>query len=140
MAGRGPAPADERRPRSKPPERGGWRHAPGVGWQHGDVPKPPSGILKASKATWDTWFAAWYAGFWGVEDVPVLRQMIRLYDACERGELQRHSELRLAMDTMGITPKGQQDRRWRPPLEDDPGRSESVVGESRYGHLRAVDG
>ncbi len=141
MAGRGPAPADERRPRSKPPERGGWKHAPGVGWQHGDTPKPPTGILKATREAWDTWMAAWYAAFWSPDDLPGLQQMARVFDAVVRGDLTRAAECRLQMDTWGVTPKGQQDRRWRPPLEDlQQGHGRSESGESRYGHLRAVDG
>lgn len=56
---------------------------------------------------------SWFAWFWGPEDVPALRQMVRLYDQVELGEYQRHSELRLVMDAYGVTPKGQRERRWR---------------------------
>ena len=63
--------------------------------------------------------ASWFAAHWTPSDLPGLRQVIRLYDQVERGEFQRSSELRLQMDTYGITPKGQQDRRWLPPKEDD---------------------
>lgn len=130
----GPAPQEERRRRNEP-GRGEWRRPEGWGWQHGKVPSMPAHLLGASRDAWRVWFGAWFAAFWTPEDVPALRQMVRLYDQVERGEFQRHSELRLMMDTMGVTPKGQQDRRWRPPVE---GESVSVVGESRYGHLRDV--
>jgi hypothetical protein len=65
-----------------------------------------------------------------------------LYDQVERGEFQRANELRLQMDTYGITPKGQQDRRWKPPKVDE-GVGDSHSGEVVEGHwadLRVVDG
>ncbi len=88
---------------------------------------------------------SWFAWFWSAEDLPALRQVIRLYDQVERGHFQRHGELRLAMDTYGITPKGQQDRRWRPAKGGDAGPSESeaaapVLGEGRWADLQVVDG
>ena len=119
MAGRGPAPKRERRPRSKAPTRGEWKAAKGLGWQHGAIPKPPSGLMPASRSTWTTWFRAWYAAHWRPEDVPALKILIQLYDQVQRGEYQRAGELRLGMDGWGITPKGQQDRRWVPPLGQD---------------------
>jgi hypothetical protein len=45
------------------------------------------------------------------------------------------------MDTYGITPKGQQDRRWAPPVKDEPAakpRAKKPAG--RYGHLRPIEG
>lgn len=136
MPGRGAPPADERVRRAAP-ARGDWQPAPGVGWQHGDPPKVPAGVLKASRAAWDAWMRAWFAAHWTPDDLPGLRQVIRLYDQVERGEFQRASELRLQMDTYGITPKGQQDRRWKPPADSAPD-AVSASGE-RYGHLRPVD-
>lgn len=56
---------------------------------------------------------AWFAAFWTPEDVPGLECVVLLYDSVRRGEYQRANELRLQMDNYGITPKGQQDRRWR---------------------------
>ncbi len=81
---------------------------------------------------------AWFAAHWTPDDVPGLRQVIRLYDQMERGEFQRAGELRLAMDTYGITPKGQQDRRWkRPEAEERPRTVEAGSGDP-YSHLRVV--
>lgn len=146
MAGRGPTPKANRRNKADIPIRGDWRPAPGVGWQHGDPPPAPSGLLKASREAWEIWFAAWYAAYWKPEDLPALRQVIRLYDQVERGEFQRHGELRLAFDTWGISPKGQQDRRWiRPldrPLEPAVEAPEETTAETAevYGHLRVVPG
>jgi hypothetical protein len=67
-----------------------------------------------------------------------LRQVIRLYDQVERGEYVRATELRLAMDTYGITPKGQQDRRWKRPEPTDEPASETAAPDSPYAELRAV--
>lgn len=140
MAGRGRAPKDPgQRVGRETPERGEVRSAVGVGWQHGKRPAPPTGLMPASKQAWTTWMGSWFAAFWRPEDLPGLRQVVRLYDQVERGEFQRASELRLQMDTYGVTPKGQQDRRWRPPAEPDkPQRAKRASGASHYEHLRVV--
>ena len=132
MAGRGPKPKDERVRRTEP-VRGTDETAAGPAWQ-GEVPDPPDGLMPASLEAWSTWFAAWFAAFWKPSDLPALRQMVRLYDQVERGEFQRATELRLLMDTYGVTPKGQQDRRWKPPVEEPAAKSKGT----RYGNLRAV--
>jgi hypothetical protein len=113
--GRAPKPAESRR-NHHDPIRGEIAEAPGDGWQHAAV-EPPEGLMPASVEAWTTWMGAWFASFWTPADLPGLRQLVRLYDQVERGEFTRASELRLQMDTYGITPKGQQDRRWRPPTE-----------------------
>jgi len=84
------------------------------------VPAPPDGLREASLEAWRVWLTAWFAAHWSPADLPGLRHLIRLYDQVERGEFQRSTELRLGMDTYGITPKGQQDRRWAPPSEELP--------------------
>lgn len=147
MAGRGPAPKDPTaRRRNNAPARGEWQAAPGVGWQHGPVPPYPAGITHQAQIAWRTWFGAWYAAHWGPDAVPALRQLIKLYDQVERGKHVLAGELRLGMDTWGISPKGQQDRRWAPPKAaeapaastPEPGAaSEAPVPISRYDHLRA---
>lgn len=138
MAGRGRAPKEERRNASDVPKRGEITSAAAVGWQHGEVPAAPEGLMPASAEAWSTWMGAWFASFWGPADLPGLRQVIRLYDQVERGEFQRSAELRLQMDTYGITPKGQQDRRWKPPVVEDPKAARASGGAGRYGHLAAV--
>lgn len=139
MAGKGRPPSEERRNASDVPIRGEWTAAPGSGWQHGDIPETPEGLLPASTVAWDVWMKSWFAAFWTPEDLPGLRQVIRLYDQVERNEFQRSSELRLQMDTYGITPKGQQDRRWKKPADkEQPASKKSASG--RYGHLKAVAG
>jgi hypothetical protein len=140
VAGRGRAPKADRVNKSDVPIRGEVVSKDAVGWQHGDVPAPPDGLMPASLEAWSTWMRAWFAAHWSPDDVPGLRQVVRLYDQVERGEFQRASELRLQMDTFGITPKGQQDRRWSRPKP----QSESVASgithaaTGTYGHLRAV--
>lgn len=99
---------------------------------------PPDGLLQPSRAAWETWFRAWFAAHWTPDDLPGLRQVVRLYDQVERGEFQRATELRLSMDTYGITPKGQQDRRWAPP-KAEPESLPQPVAAGKYGHLRAVN-
>jgi hypothetical protein len=115
----GPAPkaAAERRNHHAP--RGGeWQSSDKVGWQHGDIPAVPEGLMPASDEAWRTWMGAWFAAHWTPDDLPGLRTLVRLYDQVERGEFQRANEVRLQMDTYGITPKGQKDRRWAPPVKE----------------------
>jgi hypothetical protein len=126
------------RHRRNAPERGEWQAADTSGWQHGDTPAAPDGLMAASVAAWETWMGAWFASFWTPDDLPGLRQLVRIYDQVERGEFQRAGELRLQMDTYGITPKGQQDRRWRPPAESAPAQASKRKPAGNYGHLRSV--
>lgn len=140
MAGRGPAPKPNRRNRSDKPLRGELTSTDAVGWQHGETPTVPDGLMPASVLAWDTWLHAWWAAHWTPDDLPALRQLIRLYDQVERGEFQRAGELRLSMDTYGITPKGQQDRRWvRPTEESKPSQPQrSPASADHYAHLKVV--
>ena len=136
MAGRGPAPKEDKVNRVAP-TRGDVRQAAAPCWV-GDVPEPPEGLMQASADAWAVWFGSWFAAFWTASDVPGIRQMIRLYDQVERGEFGRAGELRLQMDTYGVTPKGQQDRRWKPPPESVIPVAVVDGGARRYDKLRAV--
>ena len=141
MAGRGrtPKPIDQRRTAHKP-QRGEWQSVAGEGWQHGDIPSAPEGLMPASVVAWDTWMRAWWAAHWAPDDLPALRQLIRLYDQVERGEFQRAGEVRLSMDNYGITPKGQQDRRWvRPKEEESSQPKRQRASGDPYAHLRVVN-
>jgi hypothetical protein len=138
MAGRGPAPKPKRTRRTAP-ERGEWQSS-GTSWQHGDIPAAPDGLMPASYEAWRVWFSAWFAAHWTPDDIPALRQLVRLYDQVERGEYQRATELRLSMDTYGITPKGQQDRRWMRPQEEAKQSSpQPRAAGDLYAHLRVVN-
>jgi hypothetical protein len=79
------------------------------------------------------------AAHWGVDAVPALRLLIKLYDQVERGKVERAAELRLWMDTWGLTPKGAADRRWAPPIPDQADKSAEPSAKSRYAHLSVVD-
>lgn len=138
MAGRGPAPKTVRRNRSDVPARGDWQATPGIGWQHGKaIPAAPDGLKPETATAWKTWFGSWFAAHWTPEDLPGLRLIALTYDQVVRGEYQRGPELRMLMDTYGITPKGQQDRRWaQPKPEDNPAAAD--IDDGPYAHLRAV--
>lgn len=138
MPGPPPKPRNQRR-RANAPARGEWRTAPGIGWQHGPLPKPPPGLMPASRVAWTTWFKAWFAAYWEPGDMPGLRILVRLHDAVERGEHQRSTELRLWMDGYGVTPAGRQARRWQPPEEPTETKSAKSSRKTRYGHLKVVD-
>ena len=116
------------RRRRNVPKRGEFKDAPGVGWQHGRKPRAPDGLMPDSLAAWHTWFASWYAAFWTPADIPALRLLIKLYDVVERGEVRHQGELRAWLDAYGITPKGQQDRRWKPPETDRGDRGHQAQG------------
>lgn len=144
MAGKGfPPKPKEQRVNAHDPVRGDWSAAPSAGWSHGDIPQPPVGLRAEAKETWQTWFVAWFAANWGPEDLPGLRMVIRLYNRtlaadCTAAE---RSELRQLMDSYGISKKGQQDRRWVRPKQDEiaaPAAGTAKAKASRYAHLRAV--
>jgi hypothetical protein len=119
------------------PKRGEFVNAPGVGWQHGRRPRAPNGLTKETVDVWAVWFASWFAAFWTPADIPYLRQMAKLYDVVDRGEVRYAGELRTWLDSMGVTPKGQQDRRWKPP-EAAPA-TDATATSATYEKLRAVD-
>lgn len=143
MAGTGKAPkAQTQRPRdAKRRMRGDWKPTEGVGWQHSKTPpKAPEGLKPESVTAWKTWMGSWFASHWTPEDLPGLLVVIALYDEVQRGEFQRATELRLQMDTYGISPKGQQDRRWSPPERPEVAPKAADAPDSGpYGHLQAVE-
>lgn len=139
----GPAPAANRRRRNAP-ARGDWRSDQAIGWQHGEVPPPPARLNAAAKVAWATWMAAWFAAHWTPDDIPGLRVLSQLYSFVASGKAKAgdRSELRQQMDAYGITPKGQQDRRWQAPGVVDPAEpvdEAAVDGAGPYAHLRVVE-
>lgn len=158
MPGRGPVPKPPAQRRSRHvPQRGEWRASPGVGWQHGPVPDPPDGLCPTALWAWTTWMQSWIAANWGPEDVPGLYQTVQLYDQCQRYFADPYveketrkgdtiyvlrpnpaTELRQMMDNYGITKRGQQDRRWQPPKDDERTPATDAASPDdggRYGHL-----
>jgi hypothetical protein len=80
---------------------------------------------------------SWVAAHWTPGDLPGLALLIRLYDATERGQLVRAGELRMWLDSYGLTPKGVQDRRWLPPAVD--AAPPAARAPERYRHLAVID-
>ena len=134
----GPPPKTQRARRNVP-AGGEWKPAPGRGWQHGDIPAAPDGLLAVSRATWETWFKGWWAANWSADHLPQIRTAIQLYDAKERGDFKAVTELRQWMDGIGVTFKGQQMLRWQPPKDDATPKPEPETPDAgKYGYLRAV--
>ena len=139
MAGRGPAPKDpSSRRRKNAPARGDWQPSTTIGWQHGDTPDPPPGLSPAAIDAWRTWMGSGFAAHWDPGDLPGLRVLIRLYDEVMAGRGTLAGELRLWADNSGVTPRGQQDRRWQPPADDQ--APAAPAGGDRYSHLRILEG
>jgi hypothetical protein len=156
MPGRGPAPkpADQRRTRHAP-QRGDWQATPGIGWQHGPIPDPPEGVHADTRRAWDVWMRSWFAAHWTPDDLPGLEHLAGLHsevrtafhDPFMEAEGPRggtiyvrrpspNTELRQMLDNYGVTPKGQQDRRWSAPKAEP--EAAPVTKSSRYAHLRTV--
>jgi hypothetical protein len=135
MAGRGPEPS-HRRLRTPEPERGDWTPTPGVGWQHDAVPPCPVRGAAAA-ATWSGWMGSWFAAHWSPEDLPNLRLLIKLWTKADSGKVTgaERSEYRQLADSYGVTPKGQQDRRWKRP---EIAATTPDAMPSPYAELRAV--
>ena len=131
--GRKPKPAGEavNRNRKEHP----YREAPGEGWQHGDVPAPPDGMLPESVNAWEGWFGAWWASWWSPADVPTLRIILSDFDQVLRGKAEL-SKIQSLLDRYGITPKGRVDLRWAEPKKAKP-EVEKPVGTVH--RLKVID-
>lgn len=146
MAGRGraPKPATERR-NAHAPQLGEWKASVGIGWQHGPIPEPPVGLMPASVDAWMTWMQSWFASHWTPADLPGLGLVIAQFDAVQRGQNKANDMTALVrlMDTYGITPAGQQSRRWTPATEEDAPRDNRKapvveLADSPYAHLKVA--
>lgn len=84
---------------------------------------------------------SWFASHWTPADLPGLRIVIAQYDAVQRGGTKANDVTALlrGMDTYGITPAGQQSRRWTPP-DADVEPAAKPKPPSRYAHLKVVNG
>jgi hypothetical protein len=137
MPGFPPKPPEQRTGRHVP-RAGEWQHAPATGWQHGAVPKPPTGIGRQARAAWPQWFGSWVASFWRPEDVHALRAAILLYDSMlEKPTPSTATALGQYLDRFGLTPKGLQDRRWRAP--ENTTQEEPQPTASKYRRLRVIN-
>jgi hypothetical protein len=83
---------------------------------------------------------SWFAAHWVPSDLPGLQLVIAQFDAVKRGQSKANDITALVrlMDTYGITPAGQQARRWTAPAEDEPvqPKAKAEAADSPYGHLR----
>jgi hypothetical protein len=144
MPGPPPKPA-EQRARRNTPAGGEWTHAPGSGWQHGEIPDPPDGLRDETKAEWRAWFSTWWSSFWTLDDLSMLRRMAKLLDECERIEAADwtekirpsppYGEFRQMTLQFGMTPKARQTLRWLPPQEKPVEQDDE---DEDWGHLRVV--
>ena len=114
-----------------------WTESGTQGWRW-EKPKPPTGLSKEARDAWDAWFTAWWAVHYELEDVPALRNLIRLFDQVSRRPDDRglQSELHRQMNTWGLTTKGRTDNRWLAPKVEEEPKSEQSGGRRR---LRVVD-
>ena len=114
MAGRGPAPKEQRR-RVNEPQRGEWRELPPR-----NPAKPPAmraapagGWATGTRAAWKAWWSDPASLVWTPAERDAVFQLAWLHHLLERGEISRASEVRLRMDGLGLTPKGKRDLRMR---------------------------
>lgn len=105
---------------------------------------------------------SWWAVHWLPEDIPGLHHTIQFFDQCQRafedpfieevntkGETvfvrrpNPGAEARQMLDNYGITPKGQQDRRWaRPEAAEKPAPAVKTTAKGAivgiYDHLKVL--
>lgn len=134
MAGSGPAPKFNRQ-RSKAPTRGDWirlspLEAPVLpDLDEFEAPKDyeqelaPDGTPQArvwptrTRFMWDSWRTAHVTGLWSSDDIALAVDTIYLHATGAQGKA---AEIRLRMESLGLTPKGRADRRYLLPDEQEP--------------------
>ncbi len=143
MAGQGRAP--------KPPETRRNHHAPRAGeWV--DMPPLTAAVLpplpngewsERTQAAWEAWRADGATAMYGSADIQLAIDLAYLYEAWVlEPTAALAGEIRQRQDSLGLTPKGRQDRRWRhAPAEAEPDAKPKVAKRpaAARGHLRAVD-
>lgn len=135
MAGRGRAPAENRRRRNVP-MRGEWVDLEPL--EAPVLPELPEGEWRPdwtpeTVELWEAWRADPVTAQWSPSDVAFAVETIMLRN--EKG-LAAANEVRLRMDSLGLTPKGKRDLRWRLPKAEPevaevkpmPGRRLRAVG------------
>lgn len=141
MAGRGSAPQAERRRRNEP-ARGEWIDLAPL--ERPVLPPLPKrrrgdGWPARVRATWSAWRADPVTAMWSPADVAYAFDAILLYEVMTPSSA---SEVRLRMDSLGLTPKGKRDLRWRigtaPEQELKPKRPEPPGSSSRRARLSIV--
>lgn len=108
MAGRGPAPKESRR-RANRPARGEWVDLPPL--ERVVLRDLPEGEWPVETLEmWAAWQADPVSTQWSSSDVEYAVATARIHAS---GPISRASEIRLRMDSLGLTPKGKRDLRWR---------------------------
>lgn len=117
MAGRGPAPNEDRsqvRTRHAP-QRGEWIDLP-VDWA-GEIPPLPeieNGEWHlATVGAWESWWRDPAASQWTPADWTGVLQLLAFTEDFNRGSKASANEMRLRSDGLGLTQKGKRDLRWR---------------------------
>lgn len=114
MAGQGRAP--------KPPEQRRNHHAPRAGeWvdmpplARSVLPSLPDGSWSGrTHAAWAAWSADPATGMYGPADIQLAIDLAYIYEAWVLDPIAAlASEIRQRQDSLGLSPKGRQDRRWR---------------------------
>jgi hypothetical protein len=158
MAGRGPAPAEDRA-RANAPARGEWQELPPLERPVlPALPKRPRGAGPWSARTrrvWEAWRLDWATGFYGPVEVAMAVELAWAYEEFVRAPKPAlMAEIRRWMDGLGLTAKGKVDLRLRledtaPAVaaegeEDETSDGAQSAGErpasarERYGQLRPV--
>lgn len=109
MAGRGRAPQENRRRRNVP-ARGEWVDLDPL--EQSVLPELPEGEWRPETvAMWEAWRMDPVSAEWSPADVAFALDTIRLHNVMLNAS--GANEVRLRMDSLGLTPKGKRDLRWR---------------------------
>src|SRR3954465_15476259 len=109
MAGRGRAPQENRRRRNVP-ARGEWVDLDQL--EQPVLPELPEGEWRPETvAMWEAWRSDPVSAEGSPADVAFALDTIRLHNVMENAT--GANEVRLRMDSLGLTPKGKRDLRWR---------------------------
>lgn len=124
MAGSGPAPKSGASRRNKTsPQRGDWVDLPAVA---APAPKLPArgkgrGVWSPrTKRAWRAWWSDPASTQWSEADRELVEHLADVFEEWVRDPASsKAAEVRQLRDSLGLTPKGRQDRRWRipPPAE-----------------------
>ena len=142
MAGRGPAPSDDRVRRNLP-TRGEWQDLPPVNpAKVPAMPKaPPGGWAAGTKLAWKAWHTDPASLVWSPADREALRLLTYLHHEVEqfdgtRGLASLLAELRQRSDALGLTQKGKRDLRLRIRADELGQKRAEAKNASPYAHLR----
>ena len=145
MAGKGPAPKHPHlRARANVPERGDWQVLDREPFKKPPPlprPYPRGGWSAKAKGAWQRWWASPMAPMWDEGDYELVDILLKMvHDWWEDPTTTQATQMRLTMDTLGLTVKGRQDRHWWLPGEAPLQLEVIDGGRSNVRRLHAVDG